>query len=110
MTEIVKPTPCEIRKITKITKGENGREILTTETTADCRYDSNQVKETARMQQLINDLQTRVSKVETVKVDKIFPVDLDVKKKDIEPIGEMYVAFLLFFGMLAYRLFIYRRT
>jgi hypothetical protein len=110
MTGHVNPTPCEVRKVTKITKDENGREILTTETTADCRYNSNQVKEVTRMQGLIDELQARVAKVETIKVDKTFPVDLNVKMKETEPIGEMYVAFLVFFGMLAYRLFIFRRT
>jgi|TARA_R110002072_G_scaffold134565_5_gene275409 hypothetical protein len=34
-------TPCNIRKITKVTKGPSGKEILTSEMVADCGYDSN---------------------------------------------------------------------
>ena len=38
------PSPCELLKKVTVKKDENGREIITTETSADCRYDSNMVK------------------------------------------------------------------
>ena len=38
------PSPCELLKKVTVKKDKNGREIITTETSADCRYDSNMVK------------------------------------------------------------------
>ena len=38
------PSPCELLKKVTVKKDKNGREIITTETSADCRYDSNKVK------------------------------------------------------------------
>ena len=42
--EVLQPTPCDVRKIMKVTTDETGKEILTSTITADCGYDSNLVK------------------------------------------------------------------
>ena len=42
--QLLKPSPCELLKKVTVKKDEQGREIITTETSADCRYDSNMVK------------------------------------------------------------------
>jgi len=104
------PTPCKMSKITKITKGPDGKEILTTETTADCGYDANQVKKTQKLQAKVNELQSetwhlrhRIGEVEKVTPKVEIPVDLPPSFVETK-IAEVYIAVFLFFAMCFWRI------
>ena len=52
----LKPSPCDLQKKITVKKDKDGREIITTETSADCRYDSNMVKKQKEFEKLVKRL------------------------------------------------------
>ena len=52
----LKPSPCDLKKKIVVKKDEHGREIITTVTSADCRYDSNMVKKQKEFEKLVKRL------------------------------------------------------
>tara|TARA_R100000008_G_scaffold15926_1_gene7825 strand:+ start:282 stop:845 length:564 start_codon:yes stop_codon:yes gene_type:complete len=87
------PSPCELLKKITVKKDKNGREIITTETSADCRYDSNMVKKQKEFENkiiaLVDDLNNKYdhlnenqehqkAKVVTIEA-KVFPKPVDRK-------------------------------
>ena len=50
---LIKPSPCDVRKVMKVTKGEDGKEILTHTISADCGYDSNFLKKHKELKEQI---------------------------------------------------------
>ena len=87
------PSPCELLKKITVKKDKNGREIITTETSADCRYDSNMVKKQKEFEnkiiELVDDLNNKYdhlnenqehqkAKVVTIEA-KVFPKPVDRK-------------------------------
>ena len=87
------PSPCDLLKKVTVKKDKNGREIITTETSADCRYDSNMVKKQKEFENkitaLVDDLNYKYNdlnanqehqkaKVVTLEA-KVFPKPVDRK-------------------------------
>ena len=108
--EPLKPTPCKMNKITKITKGPDGKEILTTETTADCGYDANQVKKTQKLIKKVDQLQSTNDKLthRLDEVEKVLPriqIPVDNSSSFVETrVAEVYIAVFLFFAMCFWRI------
>ena len=109
LAEELKPTPCDVRKIMKVTKGEDGKEILTSTITADCGYDSNFVKKYNQLKQEIRTelslLDRRMTSQENKPPSIVIkewrpykPVDLKPRKRDYNKIEWSWIEF--FIGML----------
>ena len=104
----LKPTPCDVRKVMKVTKGEDGKEILTSTITADCGYDSNFVKKYYKLKEEIKTelalLDKRMTEQETkppsVIIKEIQPKPVDLKP-DLKYNNKMEWSWIEFFiGML----------
>ena len=109
LAEELKPTPCDVRKIMKVTKGEDGKEILTSTITADCGYDSNFVKKYNQLKQEIRTelslldrrMTSQENKPPSVIIKEIRPikaVDLKPRQRDDNMIEWSWIEF--FIGML----------
>ncbi len=104
----LKPTPCDVRKVMKVTKGEDGKEILTSTITADCGYDSNFVKKYNKLKEEIKTelalLDKRMTEQEakppSVIIKEIQPKPVDLKP-DLKYNNKMEWSWIEFFiGML----------
>lgn len=108
LAEEIKTTPCDVRKIMKVTTDKNGKEILTSTITADCGYDSNFVK---KYNQLKEEIKTELAQLDRrmteqeqkppsviIKEIKPKPVDLKPKLKDNKNMEWSWIDF--FIGML----------
>jgi len=106
---LIKPSPCDVRKVMKVTKGEDGKEILTHTISADCGYDSNFLKKHKELKEQIKkelaELNIRLKKQEDLpqrthivirEIPK--PVDLTKQYGDNKTIEWSWLEF--FIGML----------
>lgn len=107
--EHLKPSPCDVRKTMKVTKGADGKEILTHTISADCGYDSNFVKKhkelKAQIKKELAELNDRLKKQEDLpqrthivirEIPK--PVDLTKQYGDNKTMEWSWLEF--FIGML----------
>ena len=109
-SQVLKPSPCELLKKITVKKDEQGREIITTETSADCRYDSNMVKKQKAFENkitaLVDDLnykyrdlntnqEHQIAKVVSLEA-KVFPKPVD--RKPVIKESHMVLNFMI--GML----------
>ena len=100
--QLHQPTPCDIRKITKTTKGADGKEILTTEMTADCGYDSNQLAKSKyiiakikEMERYLHEVKEKPSQVVIREIRYERPVDRTPKTVEAVKSNHMVIDFVI---------------
>jgi|TARA_R110001583_G_scaffold101780_1_gene248311 hypothetical protein len=104
----IKPSPCDVRKIMKVTTGADGKEILTSVITADCGYDSNFVKKYNQLRQEIKEQFAELNqrmiaqeiKPPSVIIKEIQPEPVDLKPIKVESKHTEWSWIEFFIGML----------
>ena len=85
----VKPSPCDVRKIMKVTTEADGKEILTSVITADCGYDSNFVKKYNQLKKEIREQFAELDQrmiAQEIKPPSVIIKEIQPKPVDLKPI------------------------